>query len=279
MTTPRSGAQLRRCEGCEGIVSGSEYLVGELRRLREMLGLTQEAWGDRVHFSTSHVGSIERGDRPALPDYLGAVDKAFGTAFVNFYREFVVGERAPVWYRPFIEHESRATMIRIYQPLIVPGLLQTAAYARAVLAAHGLHGDELETALTTRLGRQEVLNRPQPCRLVAVLDESALLRRVAEPEVMREQLKAVAAAGERPHISVQVVPADAAAHPGLDGPFVIATVDGRSVGYLEGHLQGRVVESPDDTADLERIWEGIRDYALPGHQSLDMIMRTAETWI
>ncbi|MFV2085919.1 helix-turn-helix domain-containing protein [Micromonospora sp. LOL_021] len=260
-------------------MSGSEYLVGELRRVREMLGLTQEAWGERIHFSTSHVGSIERGERPALPDYLGAVDRAFGTAFVKFYREFVVGERAPVWYRPFIEQEGKATLIRVFQPLALPGLLQTEAYARAVLLAYGERGEAMDVALATRLGRKEILYRqPDSCQLVAVIDESVLHRRVGDPCVMHEQLTAVVAACEQPNIRVQVVPADAGAYPGLDGPFVIATVDGRSVGYLEGYLQGRVIENPDDATSLERTWESIRDYALSGPQSLDLIMRTAERW-
>jgi hypothetical protein len=64
----------------------------------------------------------------------------------------------------------------------------------------------------------------------------------------------------------------------MDGPTVLATVDGRSVGYLEDRLKGRVVEDPDGTAELERDWEDIRDYALPGQQSLDLIMRMADTW-
>jgi len=260
-------------------MSASEYLVKDLRRTRELLGLTQESWGERIHFSAKHVGAIERGERPALPDYLKAVDRAFGTTFGEFYRMFVVGESAPVWYRPFIEHERRASLVRVFQPLLVPGLLQTEEYARAVITGYGTPPDALGTALGTRLSRQEILYRQsEPCQLVAVIDESVLRRRIGDSEVMRDQLKSILAACERPNIRVQIIPADAGAYPGLDGPFVIATVDGRSIGFLEGYLKGRVIESPEGTAELERTWESIRDYALSGPQSLELITRTVETW-
>jgi len=261
-------------------MSGSRFLVKELRRLREAAALSQEAWGERVHFSASHVGSVERGERPVLPDYLRAVDKAFGTALVEFYVEFVVGEQTPVWLRPFIEHEGRATLLRVYQPLLIPGLLQTEAYAQAVITRYGRQGKAAATALAGRLARQEILYRedPEPCRLVAVIDENVLRCRAGVAAVMRDQMKALVSANERPNITVQVIPSDVGVHPGMDGPFALATVDGRSVGYAEGQLLGRVVESPDATAELEQVWESIREYALPSHQSQELIMRTAETW-
>ncbi|MDG4767565.1 helix-turn-helix transcriptional regulator [Solwaraspora sp. WMMD406] len=260
-------------------MSGSEYLISELRRVRESMRLTQESWAERVHFSVTHVGAIERGDRPALPDYLKSVDKAFGTAFVKFYREFIVGEHAPIWLRSFIEYEGQASLIRAFQPLLIPGLLQTEAYARAVLTSFGIHGDAMESAISTRLGRQEIFKRAsKPCHLVAVIDEAALHRGAGGPEVMREQLTALAEAAERPNIQVQLVPMSTDVYPGVDGGFMIATVDGRAVGYLETHVRGKVVEAPDDTAHLEHVWETIRGYALPSQQSLELIMRAAEKW-
>ncbi|MEE6311443.1 DUF5753 domain-containing protein [Plantactinospora veratri] len=195
---------------------------------------------------------MERGERPALPDYLTAVDRAFGTTFMQFYRMFVKDELVPVWYRPFNEHEQQASLLRVYQPLLVPGLLQTEAYARAILAGFRIQPDAIDAIVATRLSRQEVLcRRPNPCQLVAVIDEGVLQRCVGNAEVMRDQLKALVAACEYPDVRVQVVPFDAGAYVGLDGPLVVATVDGRSVGFLEGHLKGRVVDSPDATTDLE----------------------------
>ncbi|MDG4767249.1 helix-turn-helix transcriptional regulator [Solwaraspora sp. WMMD406] len=259
-------------------MSASEYLVLELRRTRESLGLTQESWADRVHFSVTHVGAIERGERPALPDYLTMVDKAFNTSMMKFYREFVVREQIPIWFRPFSEHEGRATLIRAYQPLLIPGLLQTEAYAKAVLSAYRVPEDAAAIALTTRMERQGILHRTNPCQLAAVIDESVLTRQAGSADTMRDQLTALVEACQRPNIQVQVIPTEVGVYLGMDGPFVLASVDGRTVGYLDGHLEGQVVESPDQTAALEGTWETIRGYALPHHQSLDLITRTAEKW-
>lgn len=261
-------------------MSASQYLVKELRWARETLGLTQEAWGERIHFSAKHVGAVERGERPALPDYLACVDRAFGTALMEFYRLFVLEELVPVWYRPFVEHEGRATLLRVYHPLLVPGILQTEAYARAVLTGYRFQPETVDAMVATRLGRQEILRRrPDPCQLVAVVDEGVLHRRVGDAEVMRDQLKALVAACEQPNVRVQVVPFEAGVYAGMNGALVLATVEGRSVGFLEGYLEGRVVESPEATTELESAWEAIRDYALPGNQSLEMITRAAEKWI
>ncbi|MFY1655123.1 helix-turn-helix domain-containing protein [Solwaraspora sp. WMMB762] len=260
-------------------MSASEYLIEDLRRVREMLGLTQEAWGERLHFSASHVGAVERGERPALPDYLGAVDRAHGTAFMKFYREFIRGEWTPVWYRPFVEYEGRAKLLRIFQPMVMPGLLQTEAYARALLQALNTKPEELEPTLAARLDRQEIVTRAtNACRLVVVLDEIVLRRSVGGPEVMRDQLKAIADANQRQNVQVHIVPFTTGGYPGVLGPMVLATVDGRTVGFLEGHLEGRLIEATDATEALEEDWETIRGYALPGQQSHEMIMEAIETW-
>jgi transcriptional regulator with XRE-family HTH domain len=260
-------------------MSASEYLIADLRRVRELVGLTQEAWGERIHFSAKHVGAIERGERPALPDYLEAVDRAFGTTFVKFYREFVTGEWAPVWYRPFVEHESRATLIRHYQPLLIPGLLQTEAYARAVIGTTR-SGSVLEDAVSGRLTRQEVVTREaNPARLVVVLDEGVLYRPIGGTAVMREQLLALVEAVRRPNVSVFIVPAHVGAYAGLDGPVALASGHRSIVGFVDGHPAGGVVESVDGVEDLERRWEAVREYAQPQDASLELITKAADSWI
>ncbi|MDG4765218.1 DUF5753 domain-containing protein [Solwaraspora sp. WMMD406] len=177
-----------------------------------------------------------------------------------------------------VEYEGRATLLRVYHPNLIPGLLQTEAYARELLPAMNVPPEDVEQTLAARLDRQEIITRSvKPCRLVAVVDEAALHRRVGSPEVMREQIEALMAP-ELSHVRVQVVPADAPAYVGLRGPIVLASVDGRTVGFLEGHLEGNVVESPDGVASLEADWEDIRGYALSAQQSQELITKAAKQW-
>ncbi|WP_326552240.1 helix-turn-helix domain-containing protein [Micromonospora sp. NBC_01813] len=258
-------------------MSGSEYLVGELRRLRNLVGLTQGAWGERIHFSASHVGAVERGERPVLPDYLRAVDRVFGTALVKFYREFVVGELAPMWLRSWLEYEERASALRVYQPLIVPGLLQTEDYARMVLSSGGLLADEVERQVQLRLGRQLALTSETPPRVVAILDEQALRR--GEAEVMAAQLEHLISLAQRPTITIRVVPADAPPHLGWGGPVDIASFDDEEdVGYLDNHLQGQVATGPGPMTMLQAVWDSVSAVALPAHQSVALMKEVTKTW-
>lgn len=132
--------------------------------------------------------------------------------------------------------------------------------------------------LANRLTRQQILYREEnPVQLIVVLGESALRQEIGDPEVMHRQLLALIEAGERPNVMVQVIPAGRA-HPGLNGSFVLAAVDGRTVGFIDGPLDGTVVESSEGTARLDQVWERIRGYALPVDQSHELIMKVAEQW-
>ncbi|MDG4763251.1 helix-turn-helix transcriptional regulator [Solwaraspora sp. WMMD406] len=259
-------------------MSASEYLIEDLRRIRELLGLTQESWGERIHFSASHVGAVERGERPALPDYLTAVDRQYRTGFMKFYRKFVIGESAPVWLRPWLDYEREATMLRYFELAVISGVLQTEAYARAVIGTtrSGVAADD---AVAARLARWGVVTREaNPPRVVVILDDSALRRPVGGPAVMHEQLTVLAEAIERPNISVFIVPAYVGAYAGLDGPVALATAHGRTVGLRDAPGAGDVVEDPAAVDLLDRQWEAIREYALPQDQSLDLIMKAVDSW-
>ncbi|MFV2012828.1 MULTISPECIES: helix-turn-helix domain-containing protein [unclassified Micromonospora] len=262
----------------EGLVFASEYLISDLRRTREMLGLTQEAWGARIRFSAQHVSSIERGIRAVLPDYVQAVDRAFGTNFSHFYREYVVGDSSPIWLRPWLDHEREATTLRYFQLAVVPGPLQTEAYARAIIGTTR-SGAAADDAVAARLARREIITRDiDPPRVVAILDDAVLRRPVGGMAVMYEQLTTLVDAIERPNISIFIVPAHVGAYAGLDGPVELATTHGRTVGVRDAPGAGNVVEDPAGVELLEHQWEAIREYALPQDQSLDLIMKAVDTW-
>ncbi|MET8042105.1 helix-turn-helix transcriptional regulator [Micromonospora sp. NPDC005215] len=188
--------------------------------------------------------------------------------------------RDPIWFRPWQEIEREAVSLRSYESTVLPGLLQTEAYARAVLSGAGLipRGD-IERLLTVRLGRQGVLKRDDPPQFTAVIDEAVTRRPVGGGSTMREQLLAVVAACAEPHIRVHVVPSTVGAYAGLNGPFVIAhSHDHRVAGYLDNQLQGQVASDSEDIAAMMAAWENVRGEALSHWQSVDLIREVAESW-
>ncbi|MFG2048404.1 Scr1 family TA system antitoxin-like transcriptional regulator [Micromonospora sp. NPDC048935] len=188
--------------------------------------------------------------------------------------------RIPIWFRPWQEIEREAVALRSYESTVLPGLLQTEAYARAVLSGAGLiPRGEIERHLAVRMGRQGVLKRDDPPQFTAVIDEAVIRRPVGSRSIMREQLLAVVAACAEPHIRVHVVPSTVGAYAGLNGPFVIAhSHDHRAAVYLDNQLQGQVVSDPDDIATIMAAWENVRGEALSHRQSVDLIMEAADSW-
>ncbi|MDM4722513.1 DUF5753 domain-containing protein [Micromonospora sp. WMMA1363] len=181
--------------------------------------------------------------------------------------------REPAWFRPWTEIEREAAGLRWYESAVLPGLLQTEEYARAVLSSGPLVAD-VEHHIGTRLQRQAaVFDRPRPPLSVFVIDEAALRR--GDPKVMGPQLDHLVALAERPNVMVHVLPLDAGLHPGQAGPFVIATTaDGDDVGYLDDQAAGRIT---NDVAPLWAVWDTVRSVALPRNQTIGFLR--ARSWL
>ncbi|MFB9237291.1 Scr1 family TA system antitoxin-like transcriptional regulator [Plantactinospora siamensis] len=254
-----------------------ELFAGELCRARTAAGLSRRELAEQVGCPELLVVKIEQACRVPPAEFAERCDKVLATdGLLARIRAGLGREALPPWLRDWSDIEREAVALRSYQPLVVPGLLQTEAYARALLAAGALRGDELEQQLAGRLERQVVLDREPPPRLDAVLDESVLHRLVGGRAVLRDQLLRMLALGRRKTVYLHVVPSGAGAYPGLHGAFVLATApDGSDVGYLDGQLAGRVVERPSDLATLRRTWEEVRAEALPHRQSIELIERLA----
>jgi transcriptional regulator with XRE-family HTH domain len=197
----------------------------ELKHARTARGLTQEALGDKIAYSSSLVAMVETGRRVPTLDLARRCDEALDTSGVlaRMHR-LVAAEAYPSWFRPFVELEKAATSLRWWEPLLIPGLSQTGEYARAVLRAARPHDrdEAIDQLVTARLDRQAILMRDDPPNVWVVIDEGVLSRPVGEPGVMAAQLDRVIAAARDPWVTVQVMPTAAGAHPGLLGPFVIA---------------------------------------------------------
>jgi hypothetical protein len=180
--------------------------------------------------------------------------------------------------------EDRATVLRWWEPLVVPGLLQTEAYARAMIRA-GRPGDsdaEVEQMVIARISRQAIWDRkdPPPPMLFAVLGEAILRQRVGDAQIMRDQLGQLAEMAGNPRVTVQVLPFGAAAHPGMLGPFLVASFDSdRDSAYLDNALDGQVTERRNQVARITLLYDSLRSVALSPGESTDLIMKVAdETW-
>jgi hypothetical protein len=210
-------------------------------------------------------------------DFIRGADVALGTG--GIYERLAVTLGAPAWLRAWIEIEREARVIKSYESVVLPGLLQTEAYARALLTSGLLTPEQAQQQVTARMDRQAVLTRDEPPQMVAVVDEHVLRRPVGGREVMRAQLHHLVKISERVHIQIQVVPSTVGAYLGLGGPFVLATLPTTTdVAYLDNQLKGQVVTEAADVMLLRQAWDAIRGDALSVPQSVDLISEVAETW-
>ncbi|MEU7585832.1 helix-turn-helix transcriptional regulator [Micromonospora sp. NPDC049230] len=242
-------------------------------------GHTTESLAETVGVDPKTVGRWLAEGRIPHPRHRLAAAKALDKDVKDIWPD-TSRRRDPIWFRPWQEIEREAVALRWYESTVLPGLLQTEAYARAVLSGAGLiPRGEIERHLAVRMSRQGVLKRDDPPQFTAVIDEAVIRRQVGSRSIMREQLLAVVAACAEPHIRVHVVPSTVGAYAGLNGPFVIAhSHDHRVAGYLDNQLQGQVVSDPDDIATIMAAWENVRGEALSHRQSVDLIREVAESW-
>jgi transcriptional regulator with XRE-family HTH domain len=263
-------------------VSTAALIRSQLRRSRVAAGLSQEECGRRIHYSTSLVSAVELGHTTPKLDFLRRADDVFDTGglFVAL-RELGRREREPVWFRPWLEAEREATQLRTFEPMMVPGLLQTADYARAVFRLDPtLTADRVEEMVAARLDRQAILDREDPPHLTAVIDETALRRFGADGgEVMVGQLRHLLACARRPHVNVHVLPQAAGLHAGLLGPFILGcSADGGWTAFLDNQIGGTVVDDVEGVATLLGRWESLRSDALPRQQSIGLLEEILKPW-
>src|SRR5437764_9696656 len=208
-------------------------LASELRRLREAAELTIDEVGEKLECSASKISRIETGHVGVTPRDVRDMLELYGMtgdereALVQLARE---ARRQGWWHAykevftgTFVGLEADASSLRAFQPLLVPGLLQTETYARAVIRAMRPDADEseIQRRVAARTARQELLIEENPPAFWAVIDEAVLHRVVGGPDVMAHQTRRLAEAAQMPHVTIQVVPFGAGAHPGMEGPFLV----------------------------------------------------------
>ena len=268
--------------GRDGQVSALALFSEELRRARSAAGLTQDQLGERIGYSPSLVAHVETGSRAPSLDFARRGDEVLSTGWLLArLQPFVRSEAYPAWFRDWVEIEREAVSLRWFEPLLIPGLLQTEEYARAVLAAAhpASPEDEVERLVSARMDRQAILDHAAPPLLWVILDEGVLTRPVGGPAVMRDQIERLVKAARRPRIVLQVVPAGVGAHAGLAGQFAIASFDGPpDVVYLDNALAGQVVERPGDVARVALLYDILKAEALSPRASADLARKAIEQW-
>lgn len=269
-------AARREVEGSLGV------FASELRYARTKAGFSQDELASEIAYSSSLVAMVETGKRMPTRDFAERCDKALNTnGLLTRMWPLVSREAVPSWFREWVEIEREASSLRSWDPLLISGLLQIPEYAHEVLrrgqpAASSI---EIEQGVAARMERQRILDRDNPPLLLAVLDEGALRRKVASPDVMAKQLAHLLEIAQQPKSMIQVVPAEAGAHAGMAGTMIIASFDdGPDVAYLDTAVMGQLVERPDDVAQVARLYDTLRAEALPCGASARLIEEVMGTW-
>ncbi|MCT7351557.1 helix-turn-helix transcriptional regulator [Streptomyces sp. 15-116A] len=263
--------------------SSPRALLGaELRHAREKAGLSQEELGQRLFVSGSFIGQLEAGTRRMQPEYAKMLDEVLGTG--GFF-ERNCGAAAKSKYEEHfaeaMEAEAQATAIRQYAPLLIPGLLQTSTYARAVNRAYDPTTPEetVEKWTQGRMERTRLLDNPTKPMLWVVLDEAALRRETGGRAVMAEALHHVAGMARRNRVIVQVLPLSAGAHPAMQGGLKLMEFeDAPPLVYYEGVANGRLEDDPATVTQQRFRFELLAATAFSREQSLALIEALAQDY-
>ncbi|MEU5977442.1 helix-turn-helix transcriptional regulator [Streptomyces sp. NPDC047315] len=217
-----------------------------LRSSREARGWKQDDLGTQMGYSGRHISAIETARKPPSLPFSRAADTALGTegTFELLWREMAHGALLE-GFSAYVDLEARATEIRVYETGVVPGLLQTPAYARALAEGHVRRGVITPEQATERVAvlmeRQKHLLRPRPPTMLVVLDESCIRRPVGGEDVMAEQLQHLVALAELPNTVVQIAPFAMAERRPFDLPIYLITMADRSMAaYAESQFQGHL---------------------------------------
>ncbi|MFE1438128.1 helix-turn-helix domain-containing protein [Streptomyces sp. NPDC058739] len=267
----------------------------ELRRLRELKGMTAEEVAERLLVSQSKISRLENGRRSIsqrdVRDLCG-VYEVEDQRVVDSLMQMAKDSRQQGWWHAFgdvpysvyIGLETDAASLRVYDPQVVPGLLQTRGYAEALIAGalpEAAQAD-IDKRVQVRMRRQERISAADnPLRLWAVVDEAALRREVGNRQVMIEQLEHLLEMAQLPHVTVQVIPFSMGAHPGVSGQYAILEFPDAAdstVVYIEGVTSDLYLEKAQDVSKYSVMYEHLRAQALNVEQTREFISKVAKDY-
>ncbi|MFS0697416.1 helix-turn-helix domain-containing protein [Streptomyces nitrosporeus] len=243
-------------------------MVGKLvGRFRVCAGLTQAQLASQAKVQPETIASIEQGRRPLLPDLARRLDelldtkKALETAVENMPEVDLI----PAWAERYMDLEREALALSWFENQVLPGLLQTENYARAVFRSKVpvISQEEIEAQVVARTERQDILYRPVPPTLSFIISEAILRDRLGGDEVYAETLRHLIACADLPGITLQVMPLGRHTHAALSGPFILLeTPDFQHIGYTETQRGSQLVADPDEVSILAQKYAMLRTQAL-----------------
>ncbi|MDH6568615.1 transcriptional regulator with XRE-family HTH domain [Streptomyces sp. SAI-117] len=259
-------------------LTSMKMLGKQLGTARRAAGHTQTALADLVRVDEETIASIEQGRRTLKPDLAAVLDEvletkgmlAAGVANLPDIDQF------PMWAELYVEHEREAIALSWYDALVVPGLLQTEPYARALLSGRvpAYDSDELETKVAARVGRREILERRVPPTLSFVVWEPALLMPTGGRETHLDQLRFLRECAELPCLSLQILPLNRSSHAGDAGPFtLLETLDHQHLAYTESQRGSQWVSDASEVSILARKYAMLRTQALTIEDSRRLLDR------
>jgi hypothetical protein len=276
---PRGGPTVRRM-----------LLGAQLRRLRTEAGVSREDAGETIRASAWKIHRLENGqvsykerDIADLVTLYGVTDPVEVATFITMAREAnmpgwwnAYSDLLPLWFRAYVDLEAVAAQIRTYQGQLVPGLLQTEEYMRALMRGtlRDRRPEEIERRVMLRLNRQRLLPQDGGPQLWAVMDEAALRRPVGGRKVLRAQLERLIEATTLPRVSLQVLPFSAGAHAAMVGAFSIlrfADQELPDVVYLEHVTNALYLDKPEDVEEYAHIMSSVGVHGAPPEQTAEIL--------
>ncbi|MGW5658205.1 helix-turn-helix domain-containing protein [Streptomyces humi] len=255
-----------------------KMLGKQLGTARRAAGLTQTELGLRVGLDDQTIASIEQGRRALKPDTAARLDEVLDTKGVLTagVANLPDVDQFPMWAEVYMEHEREAIALSWYDNAVLPGLLQTEAYVRAVLRNRvpAYDGDEVETRTAARLERQEILHRRNAPTLSFVVWEPVLLMALGGPEVRAAQLRHLREIAELPCVALQFLLLSSPHHAGVNGPFtLLETPDHQHLAYAESQRGSQWVSDADEVSRLARKYAMLRTQALTTQDSMGLLDR------
>ncbi|MEV1077382.1 helix-turn-helix transcriptional regulator [Streptomyces sp. NPDC050211] len=259
-------------------LTSMKMLGKQLAAARRAAGYTQRELGDLVKLDEETIASIEQGRRSLKPDLAALLDDILQTKGMLSVGVANLPEidQFPMWAELYMQHEREAIALSWYDNAVVPGLLQTRAYAHALLSGRvpAYEADELETKVAARMERREILHRKVPPTLSFVVWEPALLMPTGGREVHLEQLRFLRECSELPCLSLQILPLNRTSHAGDAGPFILVeTPDHQHLAYTESQRGSQWVSNPDEVSILARKYAMLRTQALTIEESRSLLDR------